>query len=237
VYVEGNIRGQHSDSQVAQVTFTGDTWNHIHNELDSKHPELRILGWYHTHPGFGIFLSGMDLFIHENYFNAAEQLALVYDPIGGDEGLFVWRGGRALREGFLVEADAPENPPVRPRERREEPHMTAHAMETMESLGSDQRSSAPREADTALLARIERIERRQNLGVLALLAVAFLAIAVPVAVWFFALAPFLADFGRHPPPSAADGEVPARKSPADAAPKSPIESTPMEPMPENPKEE
>ena len=98
VYVEANIRGRHSDSKTAQVTFTGETWNHIHNELDREHPELQILGWYHTHPGFGIFLSGMDLFIHENYFSGEHQLAFVYDPIGGDEGLFVWRNGKAVRD-------------------------------------------------------------------------------------------------------------------------------------------
>ena len=48
VYVEAAIRGRHSDGQVAAVTFTAETWNYIHNEMDRRYPELRILGWYHS---------------------------------------------------------------------------------------------------------------------------------------------------------------------------------------------
>ena len=36
----------------------------------------------------------MDLFIHDNFFNFPWQIAFVYDPLGGDEGSFVWRAGK-----------------------------------------------------------------------------------------------------------------------------------------------
>lgn len=110
IYIEGFIRGDHAGSQAAQVTFTGDTWNHIYEVLDEGWPDSRILGWYHTHPGFGIFLSGMDLFIHQSFFGAPDQVALVYDPLSGDEGLFVWEKGSPVRRRFLVEDDAEEVP-------------------------------------------------------------------------------------------------------------------------------
>jgi hypothetical protein len=45
----------------------------------------------------------MDLFIQDNFFNLPWQLAFVYDPIGGDEGSFVWRAGKSDREPFLVD--------------------------------------------------------------------------------------------------------------------------------------
>lgn len=113
VYVEGRIEGKHAGNESAHVTFTAETWNHIHEVLDRRHPEQRILGWYHTHPGFGIFLSNMDLFIQENFFGAPEQVAFVFDPQGGDEGLFVWREGVARREPFVVERDVPSSRPPR----------------------------------------------------------------------------------------------------------------------------
>ena len=201
VYVEGNIRGQHSDSQVAQVTFTGETWNHIHNELDQKFPELRILGWYHTHPGFGVFLSGMDLFIHENYFSGNEQLALVYDPIGGDEGLFVWREGVAQREGFSIERDTQEDPPVRSGPPPREEPATAGAGELKHS--------------DDLQWRIDRIERRQNLGTLALLAVGMLAIAAPFVGWFLATSPLPARIEKMPSAPHVRDIEPAESAPQD----------------------
>jgi proteasome lid subunit RPN8/RPN11 len=106
VYVEAIVRGSHAESGIAQVTFTGDTWSHIHNVMDREFPDKRIIGWYHTHPGFGIFLSPMDMFIHENFFSAHEQLAIVYDPLSGEEGLFVWTNGRAIPGAFQIEEDA-----------------------------------------------------------------------------------------------------------------------------------
>ncbi len=100
------IRGEHTASQGAQVTITHETWNHFHKIKDSKFPDMKYLGWYHSHPDFGIFLSSMDLFIHENFFNAPHQVALVVDPQRGEEGLFCWREGSAERvESFWVGTD------------------------------------------------------------------------------------------------------------------------------------
>ncbi len=100
------IRGEHTASQGAQVTITDETWNHFHKVKDSTFPELKYLGWYHSHPDFGIFLSSMDLFIHENFFNASHQVALVVDPQRAEEGLFCWQAGSAERaESFWVGTD------------------------------------------------------------------------------------------------------------------------------------
>lgn len=101
--IESSIRGDAAEGHAAQVTFKAETWEHIQDVMEKEHAGRRIVGWYHTHPGFGIFLSGMDLFIQDNFFNLPWQTAFVYDPIGGDEGTFVWRGGKSEREPFLVD--------------------------------------------------------------------------------------------------------------------------------------
>lgn len=106
LYIEAAITGDLADSKPANVTFTADTWTKIQDEMDRLYPDMKIVGWYHTHPGFGIFLSGMDLFIHEGFFDLPWQVAMVYDPIGGDEGIFVWKQGKAVRQPFLVQDDA-----------------------------------------------------------------------------------------------------------------------------------
>ena len=75
----------------AELTFTQDAWEHIHNVLARDFPGDQIVGWYHSHPGFGIFLSEHDLFIHRNFFSGASQIALVVDPLKGQEGVFGWQ--------------------------------------------------------------------------------------------------------------------------------------------------
>lgn len=48
------------------------------------------MGWYHSHPGFGLFLSDYDAFIQQNFFGAPGQVALVVDPVEGCLGWFQW---------------------------------------------------------------------------------------------------------------------------------------------------
>jgi proteasome lid subunit RPN8/RPN11 len=101
--IHASIRGDKAQGHAAQVTFTDETWTAINEKMDRDYADARIVGWYHTHPGFGIFLSGMDLFIQDNFFNLPWQVAFVYDPIGGDEGMFFWRKGKSSREKILIE--------------------------------------------------------------------------------------------------------------------------------------
>lgn len=85
----------------AHLTFTPQTWAQLVNTYLNSFPELRILGWYHSHPGMGIFLSGSDLFIHDHFFSAPWQIAVVLDPIGRKIGLFTRRRKRILKPVIL----------------------------------------------------------------------------------------------------------------------------------------
>lgn len=92
VIIDECIRGEGASQGGAHVTFTQDTWQHIYKEKDSRFPDHAIVGWYHSHPGFGIFLSDYDLFIHRNFFGAPHQVAWVFDPHSDEEGCFGWCG-------------------------------------------------------------------------------------------------------------------------------------------------
>lgn len=87
VHVEAVIRGTAASQAATHVTFTQATWEAIHETLERDHPKARIVGWYHTHPGFGVEFSEMDMFIHRNFFPSATQVALVTDPVNGDVAL------------------------------------------------------------------------------------------------------------------------------------------------------
>jgi proteasome lid subunit RPN8/RPN11 len=97
VKVEASITGLNAEEAGAHVTFTQDTWEHIYRVKDRKFPDARIVGWYHSHPGFGVFLSEHDTFIHTNFFSSPGQVAWVVDPHSDEEGCFGWVGGRIER--------------------------------------------------------------------------------------------------------------------------------------------
>ncbi|MBN1673663.1 MAG: Mov34/MPN/PAD-1 family protein [Kiritimatiellae bacterium] len=89
VRVQAVIRGAAAREQSAHVTFTQETWTAIHETLERDHPTRRIVGWYHSHPGFGVEFSDLDLFIQKNFFPSRTHIALVIDPLGGQAALCV----------------------------------------------------------------------------------------------------------------------------------------------------
>lgn len=95
--IRASIAGVNAAQAGTHVTFTQDTWEHIYKIKDRDYPEERIVGWYHSHPGFGVFLSDHDTFIHENFFSSPGQVAWVYDPHSDEEGCFGWVGKRIER--------------------------------------------------------------------------------------------------------------------------------------------
>lgn len=109
VWVTESLEAKHYENTQASFTYTHDSWEEITRERDKLHPDLDIVGWYHTHPDFGIFLSGHDLFIHRNFFDQPLQVAYVVDPIRQTRGFFRWRGD-GLEEvgGFYVTAGRDE---------------------------------------------------------------------------------------------------------------------------------
>ena len=97
VVIEGVCQARHVLASCVSLQFTADTWTDILKER-SNYPERKTLGWYHSHPGIGVFLSGTDEFTHRSFFgNQPWYVALVVDPISGDLGAFTWEDGRLIR--------------------------------------------------------------------------------------------------------------------------------------------
>lgn len=103
IVINGFVEAKHCEATPTTLKFTHETWDYVHAEMDKKYPGEKIVGWIHTHPDFGIFLSEYDKFIHENFFNEEHQIAYVVDPIQNIEGFYFWINGKIERcKGFYV---------------------------------------------------------------------------------------------------------------------------------------
>jgi proteasome lid subunit RPN8/RPN11 len=107
IYVTGMIEAEDTVATRASITFTHETWNKFNMQKQTVHPDKKTLGWYHTHPGYGVFLSKKDLFIHQNFFRNRNDLALVVDPtqrsIEKGWGFFQWKGHEIIKcPGFSL---------------------------------------------------------------------------------------------------------------------------------------
>lgn len=103
IIISGFIEAKYCEATPTTLKFTHETWEYVHKEIEKKHPGKKIVGWIHTHPDFGIFLSEYDKFIHQNFFNEDYQVAYVVDPIQKIEGFYFWINEKIEKcKGFYI---------------------------------------------------------------------------------------------------------------------------------------
>ncbi len=103
IIISGFVEAKHCEATPTTLKFTHQTWESCHKEIDKKFPGKKIVGWIHTHPNYGIFLSEYDKFIQKNFFSEEYEVAYVIDPIQDIEGFYFWISGKIERcKGFYI---------------------------------------------------------------------------------------------------------------------------------------
>jgi len=149
VLVTAWLEAAHYKNTQASFTYTHESWEAITRRRDLEFPDLDIVGWYHTHPNFGIFLSHHDLFIHQNFFGQPLQTAYVVDPIKGSRGFFQWRGGTiAPVQGFQLTAG------------RKDRRRLASAADLLEGIEQGEDSGLSPSLEREILAMMTRQDRQ-----------------------------------------------------------------------------
>lgn len=92
VEVEATLPAPSEDRGPFHFTFNADVWAHVNREREAAFPGLQIVGWFHTHPGLGVFFSGDDVVVHSAAFVMPWHIALVVDPLHNEAGFFGWQG-------------------------------------------------------------------------------------------------------------------------------------------------
>lgn len=81
---------------VTSITFTYEAWRQMEEERRQRAPTEKLVGWYHTHPGFGSTFSGFDYFLHESFFTQPWHIALLIDPVHNTHRWYRWEGGKLV---------------------------------------------------------------------------------------------------------------------------------------------
>lgn len=89
LHVTACISAEATDAGRAHLTFTHETWQRMRERRWAQHAGAVDVGWYHSHPGLGVFVSGMDCDLHSRVFAAQPWcIAVVVDPEQGSAGAF-----------------------------------------------------------------------------------------------------------------------------------------------------
>jgi hypothetical protein len=66
-------------SSAARIDIRAEDWIEIHRKI-ARRPDLRLLGWYHSHPGMSVRMSYVDRLTQQRTFGVDWQIGLVVDP-------------------------------------------------------------------------------------------------------------------------------------------------------------
>lgn len=86
-------------SSPVHFRFHPGSWEQLWSRIDDG---SNLLGWYHSHPGMGVFLSSTDLRTQQLYFPATWQIAVVLDPVSQETAVFYGAMGERLRQENLI---------------------------------------------------------------------------------------------------------------------------------------
>ena len=106
VEIVAMLPAERVQANIASVEVSHEEINRLNTKVDSilasTRETVRKIGWYHTHPGHGIFMSGTDQTNQKLCYTADWQVALVVDPVHRTYGAFSGPDCAALTEGLLL---------------------------------------------------------------------------------------------------------------------------------------
>ncbi len=92
VAVSAAVPADDSSGNGYSLRMEASVWSAA-NRLISLHPTqsavLKIVGWYHSHPGLGAFFSGTDRATQAAFFNQAYSVGWVIGPSDGTHACFI----------------------------------------------------------------------------------------------------------------------------------------------------
>lgn len=89
ILIDGVLPARHTRQGSAFLTFTQDSLVSMNDEMEERFPEKQLVGWFHTHPRMGVFLSNYDVWLHRHFFPEVWQVALVIEPHSAVGGFFI----------------------------------------------------------------------------------------------------------------------------------------------------
>jgi proteasome lid subunit RPN8/RPN11 len=91
IYVEitASVAAPATIGSGSHLEFTSDSWVGIMEQAKAEHPQENIVGWYHSHPNLGVFMSATDMRTQRAFFHHPWCVSIVCDPVREDIGFFL----------------------------------------------------------------------------------------------------------------------------------------------------
>ncbi len=105
VFISGVLQARYTEKLKGMETITGKSWKYIGEEAEKYFKDLEIVGWMHSRPSFGAFVTSRDEAYHKKVFDKCNNVFFVVDPVDRLDRFYVLNeAGTALRpvKGYFI---------------------------------------------------------------------------------------------------------------------------------------
>jgi proteasome lid subunit RPN8/RPN11 len=88
VIIVDALQQESNNRSVSHYTVGPTEIARVRAQIEKNYAGLKVVGWYHSHPGHGVFLSQQDMQIVQSLYNAEWHLAWVLDTIHNQSAFF-----------------------------------------------------------------------------------------------------------------------------------------------------
>lgn len=99
VEISESVPSRMTESTSVSLKLGPDVWLSARNMCKENE---RVVGWYHSHPGFGAFFSSTDKKTQKDFFNQPFNIGLVVDPFRKEEKWFFGKDSSRLQNLFFI---------------------------------------------------------------------------------------------------------------------------------------
>ncbi|HEY8496507.1 MAG TPA: LysM peptidoglycan-binding domain-containing protein [Limnochordales bacterium] len=103
ILVEDALPAPQGPPGLGPFRFAQQDWDFFHGQWRRQGARQLVVGWFHTHPGYGARPLAYDHILAERYFPEWWQLSYIIDPVNMRQGMFRWQDGELTPlAGFWV---------------------------------------------------------------------------------------------------------------------------------------
>ncbi len=114
VFIQMAIPALDTEGSSVHLQFTGETWAFISRRIEEEFPDQMVVGWYHSHPGLGVFMSSTDRATQKAFYNHSWSIAVVVDPSARRTGWFAGKDCLPLDSASVIAFESPPSVEIAP---------------------------------------------------------------------------------------------------------------------------
>lgn len=89
LFISGAIPAQNLELDLDALSFEGDAWSEIYQDVKNHFPDLEVVGWFLSRMGFSTMINDIIVKLHMDNFEGEDKVLYIMDALEGEEAFYM----------------------------------------------------------------------------------------------------------------------------------------------------